>query len=302
MSLESAIRQLLVDSRPDTIGELLEYLGRRGVRTKKDLRYLDRSYLEESGMLNDVEIHKIINREIPIQEAVEEILTPGGESRIEDVTKILENEGASLAEHLKYFDWNSLSELKELSAMEVEKIMRYQKTYFPEEYKENDSKRKEELKLKRETELLEHNVHSEADLYKAQLGPSEVTSNRNNILKVINNLHIEYMDLKTQESHLVQDGVILSKKYLPQFIIFLLFTPLFIVLITLRTAMPLAALVILGIVASLMSLYLLYALYHWIGRMVDRQDKLKTLRTSIMETEYRMEQRRIELDNLDESN
>ena len=62
MSLENAIRQLLVDSSSDTINGLLKYLDGRGLKTKKDLRYLDRSILEGSGILNDVEINELINR------------------------------------------------------------------------------------------------------------------------------------------------------------------------------------------------------------------------------------------------
>ena len=162
-------------------------------------------------------------------------------------------------------------------------------------------KKKKELKLRRETELLDHKTRSDAELFNVTSKPREVITDRDAILKAIDDLHIEYMDLKTQESFLDKEGIILSKKYMLLFIIFLLFVPLFIILIIFGPTMHLAALVIFGIIASLMGLYLLYALLNCAKGRQDRQGKLETLRISIRQKEYQMEQKRRELDNFDGS-
>lgn len=62
---------------------------------------------------------------LDVEEAVTEILRGSHGSWIKEVTRILNEAGVSTADDLKYFDWNSLGELKVFSTMEINKIMRF---------------------------------------------------------------------------------------------------------------------------------------------------------------------------------
>ena len=60
-----------------------------------------------------------------LRKTVADILGGSSDKKIDEVTKILNIGGVSRADDLKNFNWNSLKELGGLSAMDINKIMRY---------------------------------------------------------------------------------------------------------------------------------------------------------------------------------
>ena len=62
-----------------------------------------------------------------LDEALQEIFKGGKEEKIQVIHECLQKGGTVIAEDLKYFDWESLRDMKVLSDMEIEKIMLFSK-------------------------------------------------------------------------------------------------------------------------------------------------------------------------------
>ena len=60
-----------------------------------------------------------------LRKTVADILGGSSDKRIDEVTRILNDRGVGTADDLKYFDLNSLEELRGLSNINIYKIMRY---------------------------------------------------------------------------------------------------------------------------------------------------------------------------------
>ena len=60
-----------------------------------------------------------------LRKTVADILRGSTDKRIDEVTRILNDGGISRADVLKNFNWKSLNELGGLSAMDINRIMRY---------------------------------------------------------------------------------------------------------------------------------------------------------------------------------
>ena len=66
-----------------------------------------------------------------LRKTVADILGGSSDKRIDEVTRILNDGGVGTSDDLKYFDLNSLEELRGLSNINIYKIMRYvQKSEF----------------------------------------------------------------------------------------------------------------------------------------------------------------------------
>ena len=60
-----------------------------------------------------------------LRKTVADIFGGSTDKRIDEVTRILNDGGISRADDLKNFNWKSLNELGGLSAMDINRIMRY---------------------------------------------------------------------------------------------------------------------------------------------------------------------------------
>lgn len=173
--LQALLCKILNESKDSgRVAKVLDCLKQNGVKNVDDLTYLEKSTLEKLGILSGEEIEIILNKKLRMEldEVLQEIFKDGKQERIQVISEILQENGATTAEDLKYFDWESLGNVEHsknkshLSDMEIEKIMYYLKKDYPEEYKEHKDKHDKRRELRMEKELAGQKAKAECELLK----------------------------------------------------------------------------------------------------------------------------------------